>query len=164
MKNSFISIILDNFLLILGLISLLLVVDGQFYYAGILILLAGVYAYFQVKVVNFFDLVPTPNFNDPSPLLVFVISPLILIYLLFSFRAWGFLGILPIFLFSMAGVHQLKKDHNSNQTKSLFLLPLPIAAVAITFLTLVLQGSSDLRFIIYAVVIIFSYLMIRPSK
>ena len=164
MKNSFISIILDNFLLLLGLIDLLIMVDGEFYYAGILILIAGVYAHFKVELFNFFSLVPDSNFNDPSYFLVFAVSPIILTYSRFNFRAWGLLGFLPVLLFPMVGAYQLKKDYISDQEKSLFLLPLPLAAVGITLLALILQASTDLRFIIYAVVLVFCYLMIRPKK
>lgn len=168
MKINFISIILSNFLLLLGITSLLLIVEGDLNYAALLILLAGVYDYFEDDILDFLKISgedgDTRRENSPAKLLVFAISPLILIYLLFDFGIWGFLGVLPLFLFSMASLYQLKATHFSGQKESFFLLPNTYAAVALSILSLVLQESINLRFIVYAILIVFSYLMIRPNK
>lgn len=168
MKKSFISIIFSNFLLIFGVVSLLIAVDGYFYYAGVLILLAGVYHHFEADLFKFMALnlknrTDTKEVNNPPLLLTFAVVPMLLIYLQFDVKGWGFLGALICLLFPIAGLYQLRKTKTNGRIQ-LFLLPLPLAGVTLTFLGLVLQGSPNLKFIMYIIMLGFSYLMIRPNS
>ncbi len=166
MKKSFITLTLSNFILILGILSLLLTVEHNFYYAGVLILLAAVYVHFEPTLLNKMKM----SFEDqnasgsPALLLTFAITAVTLIYLVFEFKTFGLLSLLPCLLFPMAGLYQLRKTESSLHRLWTPILPLPYAGAALVFISLILQQSLSLRVIPYLLMIIFSYLMVRPKK
>lgn len=165
MKKSFIGLLFSNFLLILGVLSLLMMVNQTYDYGGFLLLLGAVFAHFEPRLKNTFHRLEEredPS-NSAAHLLVFAINPVLLIYLLFNFKTMGFLSVVPCLLFPMGGLHQLNHINETKKTSWVPLLPLSHAGAALTFFAVILQFSPTLRFLPYLLMLIFSYLMIRPK-
>ena len=140
--------------------------EHRFYYAAVLILLSAVYVHFEPAILSFMKtpLDEKKVSTSSTLLLTFAVAPAILTYVLFDLKNWGLLGLVPVLLFPIASLHQLSTMHSLNHKPWFPLLPLSYSGASLAFFALILQQSLSLKFLPYLLMIIFSYLMIRPKK
>lgn len=166
MKRAFIPNILTFMNLSLGILSLLATVQGDYFNSGLFILGAGIVDRYDGRIARLLN-AESPlgkELDSLSDLVSFGVAPSILAYIMFNLGEVGFLGLIPIILFPVAGSYRLAR-YNASSFDGIFMgVPITIAGCAITLFMLLLRNNLNLRFLVILVMIAFSYLMVSTIK
>lgn len=166
MSRAFIPNLLTFLNLTLGIMSIIVGVQGDFITSGLFILAAGLVDRYDGRIARILN-AESPlgkELDSLSDMVSFGVAPAILTYFMFDLRSLGILGLLPIFLFPVAGAYRLAR-YNASTFNGVFMgLPITIAGCAHALLLLLMRNNQNLRVILIVNMLCLSYLMVSTLK
>ncbi|SFC94233.1 CDP-diacylglycerol--serine O-phosphatidyltransferase [Clostridium uliginosum] len=152
-----------------GVVSILSVMNHNYIWAGLYILIAGLVDRYDGRVARFLNVSSElgKELDSLADLVSFGVAPSILIYILFEFTKLGpngLLGLALLLLFPICGAFRLAR-YNSSDFDGVFTgVPITIAGCFMAFFALLnLQARASI-YIAIILMIAFSYLMVSDFK
>ncbi|MDT8718521.1 CDP-diacylglycerol--serine O-phosphatidyltransferase [Clostridium sp. 19966] len=148
-----------------GLLSILASSGKCFYWAGILILLAGVMDRYDGRVARFLQVSSEigKELDSLADLVSFGVAPAILIYSMY-FEPLGPLGYILVLMFPIAGAYRLAR-YNCTSFDGVFMgIPITIAGTFMAFFALItIKNPSNFALPVILMVAL-SYLMVSKLR
>lgn len=138
MNKSFIpnSMTLGN--LVCGVLSIQCTINGEFFIAGLFILLGGVFDRYDGTVARFLNTNSDlgKELDSLSDLVSFGVAPSILAYSLFNLKSFGILGLIIFLIFPVSGAYRLAR-YNCSEFNNVFIgVPITIAGSLLAILSI----------------------------
>lgn len=169
MKKSCIPNVFTFINLSCGIISIMSVINNNFMYAGLFILIAGLVDRYDGRVARFLDVASDlgKELDSLADLVSFGVAPSILIYMLFKFYNLGAIGFGVLLLFPICGAYRLARFNNTSFDGVFSGVPITIVGcfmAAFALLNLSLPAISFPISIVLILMVIGSYLMVSNIK
>lgn len=150
-----------------GVLSLLMTFQGNFTWACLFILIAGVIDRYDGRVARFLNVSSDmgKELDSLADLVSFGVAPSLLIFELFNFSQLGIIGYLLVLLFPIAGAYRLAR-YNSSDFDGIFLgIPITAAGMFMAFYALItLNRTNNNPSLPIILLIMLSYLMVSKLK
>jgi len=166
MQRGFIPNILTFINLSLGILSIIATAQGDYLNSGLFILGAGLVDRYDGRIARLLH-AESPlgkELDSLSDLVSFGVAPSIQAYFMFELLDYSFLGLLPIFIFPVAGAYRLAR-YNSQHFDGVFMgVPITIAGCVLALFMLLLRNNLNLRFLLILMMFALAYLMVSTIK
>jgi CDP-diacylglycerol---serine O-phosphatidyltransferase len=149
-----------------GLLSILMSFQGNFKWACLFILIAGILDRYDGRVARFLQVSSDlgKELDSLADLVSFGVAPAILVFSLYNFTDFGTIGYLLVLLFPIAGAYRLAR-YNSTSFEGIFMgVPITAAGSFIAFYSLLTLKSTNNSALPIIFLILLSYLMISKLK
>lgn len=149
-----------------GVLSLLMTFNGDFRWACLLIIIAGLIDRYDGRVARFLNVSSDigKELDSLADLVSFGVAPSILIFYLYNFTNLGLIGYLLVIIFPIAGAYRLAR-YNSSTFNNVFMgVPITIAGTFLALFALITLNYNSNPAISIMLVILLSYLMISKLK
>ena len=152
-----------------GIISILSVMNDNYAYAGIFILIAGLVDRYDGRIARFLDVSSElgKELDSLADLVSFGVAPSILIYILFEFSSFGpkgLLGFALLLAFPICGAYRLARYNTSDFDGTFTGVPITIAGCFMAIFALLNLKDRTSAYIAIIIMITFSYLMVSKFK
>lgn len=162
-SRSYIPNIFTFINLSLGVMSILMTMEGHYENAAIFIIGAGIVDRYDGKIARMLK-AESPLGKELDSLadnVSFGVAPAILIYLMYDLKLYGFIGLLVILLYSISGMYRLARYNTMDFTGVFTGVPITISGSTLALLSLALGNESNLSTIPMVIItLLFSYLMV----
>lgn len=149
-----------------GVLSLIMTFEGNFRWACLFIIFAGLVDRYDGRIARFLQVSSDlgKELDSLADLVSFGVAPSILIFSLYNFIHFGLIGYLLLLIFPIAGAYRLARYNSTTFSGSFMGVPITIAG---TFLAL--YGLVTLRYtanpaLTMVLMILLSYLMISKLQ
>lgn len=159
-----------------GIMSILMTVEGNYVWACMFILLAGLVDRYDGKIARFLNVSSDigKELDSLCDLVSFGVAPSLLVFSMYHFQKFGLLGYALLLMFPISGAYRLAR-YNTTDFHNVYMgVPITIAGVFIAFynLVLLLSFKSNVVFLLHGLnpvfmvlfMLMFSYLMVCKLK
>jgi CDP-diacylglycerol--serine O-phosphatidyltransferase len=149
-----------------GFLSILMTFKGDYKWAALFILIAGLIDRYDGKVARFLNVSSElgKELDSLADLVSFGVAPSILIFTLYNFVSIGILGYIIVLLFPIAGAYRLAR-YNCTSFDGIFMgIPITAAGIIMAFFSLLKLNTEKFFVLPILFIIILSYLMISKLK
>lgn len=153
-----------------GILSLIMTFQGDYLWACLFILLAGIMDRYDGRVARFLQVNSElgKELDSLADLVSFGVAPSILSFYLYSFSDLRLAGYILVLMFPIAGAYRLARFNNSNFDGVFMGIPITIAGMflALYSLVVVLSNSRTPNLLVITIVLMISlsYLMVSNLK
>lgn len=149
-----------------GILSLLMTFEGNYMWACIFILIAGLMDRYDGKIARFLDVSSElgKELDSLADLVSFGVAPALLMFNLNGFIALGIIGYLIVIIFTLSGAYRLAR-YNSTAFNSVYLgVPITIAGTLVAFYSLLTIKHAVNLALPIGILLSLSYLMISKLQ
>lgn len=149
-----------------GVLSLLMTFQGNFVWASLFILIAGVMDRYDGRVARFLNVSSDmgKELDSLADLVSFGVAPSLLVFELYNFSHLGIIGYFLVLLFPIAGAYRLARFNSSAFNGVFSGIPITAAGMFMAFYSLLTFNKNDNPMLSIIFLIILSYLMISKVK
>lgn len=162
-NRSFVPNIFTFMNLSLGIMAILMAMEGNFENAAIFIIGAGIVDRYDGRIARMLKAESKigKELDSLADNVSFGVSPAVLIYLMYDLKSFGIPGLLAILIYCISGMYRLAR-YNSMEFTGVFTgVPITISGTTLALLTLALGNESNMVVIpMIIIMLLFSYLMV----
>jgi CDP-diacylglycerol---serine O-phosphatidyltransferase len=149
-----------------GFLSILMTFQGNYKWASLFILIAGLIDRYDGRVARFLKVSSDlgKELDSLADLVSFGVAPSILIFSLYNFISFGVVGYLIVLLFPIAGAYRLARYNSSNFDGVFMGIPITAAGSFMALFSLITIEKSTNSILPIIFILLLSYLMISKLR
>lgn len=149
-----------------GILSLIMTFKGNYTWACLFIIIAGLIDRYDGRVARFLQVSSEigKELDSLADLVSFGVAPSILLFSLYNFMSFGIIGYFLVVIFPIAGAYRLAR-YNSTQFNNVFMgVPITIAGVLLALYALLTINHNLNPALTVLLMLLLSYLMISKLQ
>lgn len=149
-----------------GILSLIMTFSGNYTWACLFIIIAGLIDRYDGRVARFLQVSSEigKELDSLADLVSFGVAPSILLFSLYNFMSFGIIGYFLVVIFPIAGAYRLAR-YNSTQFNNVFMgVPITIAGVLLALYALITINRNLNPGLTVILMLLLSYLMISKFQ
>ncbi|GLC29245.1 CDP-diacylglycerol--serine O-phosphatidyltransferase [Clostridium omnivorum] len=149
-----------------GILSLIMTFNGNYTWACLFIIIAGLIDRYDGRVARFLQVSSDigKELDSLADLVSFGVAPSILLFSLYNFMSFGIIGYFLVVIFPIAGAYRLAR-YNSTQFNNIFMgVPITIAGVLLALYGLITINHNLNPGLTVILMLLLSYLMISKLQ
>ena len=149
-----------------GVLSIIMVIQGNYLWAGIFILLAALADRYDGKVARYFkiDSELGKQLDSLADVISFGMAPAILSFQMHNYLAWGFFGYALVMLFPLCGAYRLARFNVTKFDGAFFGIPITFAGLFMALYCLATLYYPLPLAVTAVLVVVLSYLMVCTHR